>query len=137
MDIKYKKENKKSWKDKQKEEKKMDDIKKKKLEESAFDKTLELDELEAVTGGSKYKDVHFWKVADYSDEFKNVYRKKYGSDALKRYLKDKFNVEYEVGWWSREVTFYQRYGKIAGGQPVPISEEDVMYCLQREVGLDA
>ena len=26
MDIKYKKENKKSWKDKQKEEKKMDDI---------------------------------------------------------------------------------------------------------------
>ena len=115
----------------------MDDIKKKKLEESAFDKTLELDELEAVTGGSKYKDVHFWNVADYSDEFKNVYRKKYGSDALKMYLKDKFNVEYEVGWWSREVKFYQRYGKIAGGQPVPISEEDVMYWLQREVGLDA
>ena len=71
----------------------MDDIKEKKLEESAIDNTLDLDQLEAVTGGGKYKEIQFWRVADYSDEFKNVYRKKYGSDALKRYLKDKFKLQ--------------------------------------------
>ena len=115
----------------------MDTSKRKKTEESVFDKTLDLEELEVVTGGAKYTEVQFLRVANYSDEFKNVYRKKYGDDALKMYLKDKFNVEYEVGWWSRKMTCYQIYGKIAGGQRVPISDEDVMYWLQREVGLDA
>jgi hypothetical protein len=115
----------------------MDTSKRKKTEESVFDKTLDLEELEVVTGGAKYTEVQFLRVANYSDEFKNVYKKKYGDDALKRYLKDKFNVEYEVGWWSRKMTCYQIYGKIAGGQRVPISDEDVMYWLQREVGLDA
>ena len=115
----------------------MDASKRKKTEESVFDKNLDLDELEVVTGGAKYTEVQFWRIANYSDEFKNVYKEKYGEDALKRYLKDKFNVEYEVGWWSRKMTCYQIHGKIAGGLRVPISDEDVMYWLQREVGLDA